>query len=475
MQNKTENRLPLSLFPKLLINEKSEWFKLEKVVPWKDIEEMLEPVFSDSGRNAIPVRQIIGALIIQARRGLSDRETLIVIMETPMMQYFLGLDDFIHNQIFDFTLLCKYRKQIGIDLAKDMIEKLLKKHKIIDKFEDNEKVTHKGSLSIDASVVPVNITYPTDLKLLNQVREKTEEIIDQCHTKSNNLIKPRTYREEARDSYLHFAKAKKLSANKTRTANRKQLQYIKRNLKNIDDLISCGSYEVNEKQQEELATCKAIYDQQQTMWKTKTNRIENRIVNLYQPHIRCIVRGKAGKKYEFGPKIAVSKVNGFIHIDEISFDNFNESTTLQSIVEKYKSLHGVYPEVIRADKIYQTKANKKLCNNLGIRLSGKPLGRPKKEISIEDQNKMQEDMRQRIEIEGVFGVSKTKYGLEKLMTKLPETQKASIGLVFFVMNLFQILSFTHFSNVLEMVYFDININQNLYIYEEESNNTVIDF
>jgi len=33
------------------------------------------------------------------------------------------------------------------------------------------------------------------------------------------------------------------------------------------------------------------------------------------------VRGKAGRPYEFGPKIAVSKVNGFIHLDEISFDN----------------------------------------------------------------------------------------------------------------------------------------------------------
>ena len=75
------------------------------------------------------------------------------------------------------------------------------------------------------------------------------------------------------------------------------------------------------------------------MWETQPNRIDDPIVNLYQSHIRCIVRGKAGSPYEFGPKGAVSKVNGFLHIDEISFDNFNESLTWKSIVETYKENH----------------------------------------------------------------------------------------------------------------------------------------
>jgi transposase, IS5 family len=60
----------------------------------------------------------------------------------------------------------------------------------------------------------VNNTYPTDLKLLNQVREKTEEIIDDCHKESTEQTKPRTYREEAHKEYLTYAKAKRLSANK---------------------------------------------------------------------------------------------------------------------------------------------------------------------------------------------------------------------------------------------------------------------
>ncbi|HKL47950.1 MAG TPA: transposase, partial [Candidatus Izemoplasmatales bacterium] len=230
---------------------------MKKIIPWEDIEESLSDLFSYYGRQSIPVRQIIGALIIQADKTLSDRDTLITIMETPMLQYFLGLDEFMMSPPFDYTLLCKYRKLIGIDIAKNMIDLLLKHHKIIDQEPEPEE-THKGSLSIDATAVPVNITYPTDLKLLNKVREKTEEIIDACHKTSKETIKPRTYRIEARREYLKYAKAKRLSKNKRRTSIRKQLQYIRRNIETIESRIESTVYTLRENHIEAFNICKII-------------------------------------------------------------------------------------------------------------------------------------------------------------------------------------------------------------------------
>ena len=466
MQTMTENRLDLDMFPSELIIPSSKWYKLRELMPWREIEEILSPLFEDSGRNAVPVRHIIGALIIQTEKSLSDRETIEEIMETPMMQYFLGLDDYIMEPLFDFTVLCKYRKLIGADVAKDMIDTLLKHHKVTK--QDTGERTHQGSMSIDATVAPVNITYPTDLKLLNATRIQTEKLIDEGYDASGETAKPRTYRQKARKDYLTAAKSKRLSNAKRRAALRAQLQYIRRNLKTIEAKLHDGTYQFDEHQLERLETCRTVHEQQQTMYETKTKRHDDRIVNLHQPHIRCIVRGKAGRPYEFGPKIAVSKVNGFIHLDEISFDNFNESGTVPNLIEKYKALHGVYPEAIRADKIYQTRANKTYCRNLGIRLSGKPLGRPRKDKDEQEEKRIMEtDFKKRQEIEGVFGVAKTKYGLAKLMTKLPESQKASVGLVFFVMNLHQLLSFTPFSSVLETHFLPIDYNKIEHVFEEE--------
>ena len=64
------------------------------------------------------------------------------------------------------------------------------------------------------------------------------------------------------------------------------------------------------------------------MYKHKTNRIDDRNVSLTQPHIRPIVRGKAGKHTEFGAKLSASSFDGYVFLDRISWDNFNESGDL---------------------------------------------------------------------------------------------------------------------------------------------------
>ena len=47
-----------------------------------------------------------------------------------------------------------------------------------------------------------------------------------------------------------------------------------------------------------------VYRQQLWMWSNRKQSIENRIVSLTQPHVRPIVRGKAGKPVEFGDNLS---------------------------------------------------------------------------------------------------------------------------------------------------------------------------
>ncbi len=49
-----------------------------------------------------------------------------------------------------------------------------------------------------------------------------------------------------------------------------------------------------------------VYRQQLWMYENESNRIDDRIVSISQPHIRPIIRGKAGKTVEFGAKLSVS-------------------------------------------------------------------------------------------------------------------------------------------------------------------------
>jgi IS5 family transposase len=54
------------------------------------------------------------------------------------------------------------------------------------------------------------------------------------------------------------------------------------------------------------------------MYGSGSKRIEDRIVSISQPHVRPIVRGKAGRPVEFVAKVSVSLVEGYSFIERMS-------------------------------------------------------------------------------------------------------------------------------------------------------------
>ena len=51
-----------------------------------------------------------------------------------------------------------------------------------------------------------------------------------------------------------------------------------------------------------LLVIRTLYDQQSEMYTRGIHTVKNRIVSISQPHVRPIVRGKAGKRVEFEPR-----------------------------------------------------------------------------------------------------------------------------------------------------------------------------
>jgi hypothetical protein len=198
---------------------------------------------------------------------------------------------------------------------------------------------NSGKLILDATCTLADITYSTDLKLLNDAREKTETIIDTLYEPlCGQAVKPRIYRKKARKDYLKAAKSRKLTIKKRRKAVGRQLNYVRRNLNLIDKLLKRPDVKLQTLSRYEykcLLVISEVYRQQHIMYTNGSCQIEYRIVSVSQPHVRPIVRGKAGAKVEFGAKVAASVVDGYIRFDHIEWDSFNESQLLQSEVERY--------------------------------------------------------------------------------------------------------------------------------------------
>jgi IS5 family transposase len=107
------------------------------------------------------------------------------------------------------------------------------------KSSNGNDATNRGKLIVNATCTPADIRYPTDVSLLNEAREKAEEMIDILFEPDvGKMTKPRTYRRKARKAFVEAIKKKHRKTSETRKAIGQQLRYLKRDLKIIKDLIA---------------------------------------------------------------------------------------------------------------------------------------------------------------------------------------------------------------------------------------------
>jgi hypothetical protein len=283
---------------------------------------------------------VIGSLIIQQRMGFPDRELVKQIQENPYYQYFIGNESFQHTPPFAATLLVEWRKRIDVTFvirANDALcDAMPKKRKLQKSFGASDRGTFVATKICDATVAPQNIRFPQDTSLLNEARQKLENMIDWFCSKYG-LQKPRMYRKVAHKEFLAIAKAKKPSKDRIRAAIQQQLGYVCRDLKYVDGFIQ-GGHELDKKYTDILETIRKVYAQQKYMYENDTHKVPDRIVSISQPYVRPVVRGKASKPTEFGAKLhlSIDKL-GFARIEYLSFDAYNEGPMLIQALEAYKS------------------------------------------------------------------------------------------------------------------------------------------
>ncbi len=342
----------------------NRWIKMSELIPWDLIEEKYAKNFKETpfSRPAKPARMAIGTQIIKEKYVLSDDETVEMIAENPYLQYFIGLDSFSNKAPMEASVLTLFRKRLTPEMLAEINDYIIgRKKKDNDDNDpsggavndgesaDTQGKTNEGTLILDATCVPSDIRFPTDISLLNEGRECLEGIIDELHESGlTNGVKPRTYRQVARRDYLRFVRNRKPKKKLIRATIRKQLCYMRRNLLAIE---ACDAAKLSSKLQQQLAVVRKLYERQKQMYETKTHQVPDRIVSVHQPWVRPIVRGKATADVEFGAKVAISVIGG------------------------YKQT-GFYPQRILADKIYRTRDNLQYCDKYHIHMSGPKLGRP---------------------------------------------------------------------------------------------------
>ena len=351
MIGKTDKTPQLNMYQVPLlqfINKDHELYILAERINWDEIEQDLSEYYcGDNGRPSIPIRKIVGVVLLKRMFNVSDESVVDRWRENPYWQHFCGEVNFQHHWPFDPTELIKFRQRMG----ERGMERILKIS--IDLF-DRKEIQEKRVL-VDTTVQEKNITYPTDPKLQKRIVEKCRDIAI-----NEGIVLRQSYKRTLKQLMIDQRFREHPKRRKKANAAARKIKVIAGRV--VRDLERKLNAEQLERYEQDLLLFHRVLKQ--------TQKSTNKIYSLHEPEVRCIAKGKEAKKYEFGNKVSIVKtMKSGIIVGALSFsDNPYDTATLDPQLHQVERLTGKLPETAITDRGYR---GKKRVLGVEIRIPGK--------------------------------------------------------------------------------------------------------
>ena len=309
--------------------------QLARKIDWDYLEKEFSPLYGKVGRPSVPIRTIVGLLILKQMYDLGDETVLDRYLENPYWQHFCGEVYFQYILPFDPSDFVHFRKRIKEGGMMKIFEQS------IDLFGKERVRKEVKEVRVDTTVQEKNITFPTDRKL-------TEKVIDHCKriADKEDIKLKRTYTFEIRKlkHQLRFArKPKNLQKHKKA---QKRLHRIA--FKIYHDLVTQLN-PIPKSYMEELDVLYRVLTQQKDD--------KNKIYSVHEPEVLCISKGKEHKQYEFGNKssFAYTRESGIIVGAIAVKGNAYDGHTLKPQLEQVHELTGGKIKKAIVDRGYKVK------------------------------------------------------------------------------------------------------------------------
>jgi len=139
---------------------------------------------------------------------------------------------------------------------------------------------------------------------------------------------------------------------------------------------------------------------------------KNKLYSLHEPHVYCIAKGKAHKKYEFGTtaSIAMTKTAGVIVAAVAHEQSIYDGHTLPEVLEQVEAVTDARPSHAIVDRGYR---GRKHVGNTEILVPGRPPDGQSKALNA----RMRKRFRRRAAIEPVIGHLKADFRLARCFLK----------------------------------------------------------
>lgn len=382
-----------------MIDMKHELAILTNKIDWGYFEKEFTPLYSTVGKPAVPIRIMVGCLLLKQIKNLGDETLAKKWVENIYMQYFCGMKFFEHRFPFDPSDFVHFRKRIGESGFEKIFQYSVKIHEIEAGGTEEQRAEVKtGEVEwqlSDTTVQENNTTFPTDAKMCKKIIDKCNEI-----AKKENINLRQSYvrvsKRMLREAYNGEHPKRAKSAKKAR----KQLKTIaKRQIRDLQNKMS--------------DTQKIAYEEEIKLYTKAAEQKQNdkeKVYSLHKPHTCCIAKGKAHKKYEFGNKVGLvvtgNKGRKIITAVKAFVKNEYDGNTIKPLLEQMSAAGQKLPKEIVYDR--GGKGKKEIA---GVLISTP--NKPKKTDTEYAKQQKRKRFRSRAGIEPVIGHLKSDFRMEQ--------------------------------------------------------------
>ena len=289
----------------------------------------------DNGAPGKAIRLMVGLHYLKYTFNESDESVVDRWVENPYWQYFCGYTHMQHECPLHPTALVKWRKRVGSERLAELVREtiaLAVREKHLPR-KDLEQI------NVDTTVQEKNITHPTDTKLLYRCIVK----LAAAAGKRGIVL---------RQTYVRVGKRAAIKA--SRYAHAKQYRRMRSRIRFLRVRVGRMIRDIKRKaatMDVELATllerAERICSQQP--------KDKNKLYSLHEPEVRCISKGKAHKRYEFGQKVSVATTNrsNWFVASELVAGNPYDGHTLAATMEAVEANTGIAVRDAYVDKGYR--------------------------------------------------------------------------------------------------------------------------
>jgi IS5 family transposase len=317
------------------IHPEHELCLLAKKIDWKGLEEEFAPLYGKVGRPSVPIRTIVGLLLLKQMYSHGDETVVERYLENPYWQHFCGEVYFQYKLPFDPSDFVHFRHRIGPEGMKKIFKQS------IDLFDNGFIRREVREVRVDTTVQEKNITFPTDRKL-------TEKVIEHCKriAKKEDIKLTRTFGREIKKLKYQLRFARKPKNMKRHKKAQTRLHRIA--FKIYQDLVKQLN-PIPKSYQQELDVLYRVLTQQRDD--------KNKVYSVHEPEVLCISKGKEHKQYEFGNKSSFAYTRGSgIIVGAMAIEgNIYDGRTLKPQLDQVTDLTGGKIKKAIVDKGYKVK------------------------------------------------------------------------------------------------------------------------